>query len=94
MGRLSLSLRSLTPNPDQDRDRMPVPAGEEKEEGLKLASEDKRTAPLNPWDLKSHTWDVQVSPLLIKPARRKASGHSVTVMRGGDSQTLKFGDGQ
>lgn len=94
MGRLSLSLRSLTPSPDDAGDHLPVPTGEDKNDGLTLASEETRTAPLNPWDLKSHTWDVQVSPLLIKPARRKASGHSVTVMRGGDSQTLKFGGGQ
>lgn len=100
MGRLSLSLRSLAPGAgDLRRTARPAPDLGEDEDGetddpYHLAADRKEAAPmLNPWDLKSHTWDVEVSPLLIRPAKGKSAKRQVTVMRGGNSETLSLGGG-
>ncbi|MEQ8710768.1 MAG: Flp pilus assembly protein CpaB [Rhodospirillales bacterium] len=93
MGRLSLSLRSLAPDPSASAGAMPdLAAPAPAEETYQLAADRKAAAPvLNPWDLKSHTWDVEVSPLLIRPASKKSQTRSVTVMRGGNAEVQQFG---
>jgi pilus assembly protein CpaB len=98
MGRLSLSLRSLAPGADEPRPAPDLGGQENADEtgdSYRLAT-NRKPAPaavLNPWDLKSHTWDVQVSPLLIRPSKGKSAKREVTVMRGGNSETLSLGGG-
>lgn len=91
MGRLSLSLRSLAADPVAETIpdiTAPGPA----DDNYQLAADRKTKTPaLNPWDLKSHTWDVEVSPLLIRPASKKSQTRSVTVMRGGNAEVKQFG---